>query len=158
MSLLGCRADNSCIFFFIGEFWSDEEGEEFESWTTQSKQINAFVQGTEDLYRIRDLEVWQQYVVCLYWTVTTMATIGLGDITPKTVPEVAFTLLVSFRCHSAAASPRAGESSCGCARRDRLGGVQVLLQGGATFSYMVGNMATLISRSEPLAFWRCLCA
>eukprot|EP00961_Rhodomonas_salina_P280250 3786058-Rhodomonas_salina.3 len=60
---------------------------------------------------------WQQYVVSLYWTVTTMTTVGWGDITPQSVPEVAFTLLV-------------------------------LLQGGATFSYMVGNMASLISRCE----------
>lgn len=39
-----------------------------------------------------DWSLGSKYLVCLYWAITTMSTIGFGDITPKSDQEVIFTL------------------------------------------------------------------
>lgn len=66
---------NSCIFFFLGEFFLEEgvdhSSASFDpgkaSWT-----ITEFVQDTDQLVSVHDIAPWKQYVVSLYWAVTTM--------------------------------------------------------------------------------------
>ncbi|OMJ67461.1 hypothetical protein SteCoe_35376 [Stentor coeruleus] len=38
-------------------------------------------------YKIQDQSIGEQYQTCLYWTITTLATIGYGDIVPLTYSE-----------------------------------------------------------------------
>ncbi len=37
-----------------------------------------------------------QYVFSLYWASTTMISIGYGDVTPKNIYEIGYTILVQF--------------------------------------------------------------
>jgi len=37
---------------------------------------------------------WYLYITCLYWSVTTLSTVGYGDYTPNTTVEKIFTIIV----------------------------------------------------------------
>lgn len=41
-----------------------------------------------------DVDGFRRYLRALYWSVTTLSTIGYGDLTPKTDPQIAFTMVV----------------------------------------------------------------
>eukprot|EP01083_Nonionella_stella_P080572 221484_1 len=42
---------------------------------------------------IIDASPWSQYIVCLYWSITTVTTVGYGDITAQTTGERIFSIL-----------------------------------------------------------------
>jgi len=66
----------ACIWFSIGDFENHERN---------------WVDDDED---IRDKRVITQYTSALYWALTTMTTVGYGDITPTTVYERWYTMFV----------------------------------------------------------------
>lgn len=89
----------ACVWFIIGDRSSDNslsrecyEGLDYErrgkyskcTWYqrggySESKMSNAFL-----------------YVTCLYWAVTTVTTVGYGDITPVTAGEKVFTIFIQI--------------------------------------------------------------
>ncbi|MGC9525818.1 MAG: ion transporter [Limnospira sp.] len=66
----------ACIWFLIG----DSALISGESWLSNSNLDNA--------------PIATQYMKSLYWSITTLTTVGYGDITPTSNREIAFTLVV----------------------------------------------------------------
>ena len=60
----------ACTFFYVGDFYSSSEPM---TW------INTF--------GIQDMSPYDQYITAAYFSFTTMATVGYGDIYPVITPE-----------------------------------------------------------------------
>ena len=59
----------ACIFFLVSKF----EDEDTDNWA-----IFAGINDEIDSY---------QYLVCLYWALQTLTTVGYGDVTPRSAAE-----------------------------------------------------------------------
>ena len=46
--------------------------------------------------KLEDMTMRAQIVVAIYWTVTTLTTVGYGDIFPRNNMEYVFTITVEF--------------------------------------------------------------
>ncbi|MCL2937279.1 MAG: ion transporter [Trichodesmium sp. MAG_R02] len=68
----------ACGWFFIGSLESNFQ----ESWLIKESLESASIRA--------------QYITCLYWAITTLTTVGYGDIAPSTEIERIFTLMVMF--------------------------------------------------------------
>lgn len=65
----------ACIMHGIGD-----DNDDGESWL--------------DYYGLRDESIWRRYCVSVYWAVTTVITVGYGDITPHSDAERIFAMVV----------------------------------------------------------------
>lgn len=83
----------SCIMFFIGTLdFVDAYGNPT-TWLTQTRVVD--MDGAEVMLSTAPLA--EQYLWTLYWTITTMTTVGFGDIRPITEAEVImsiFTMII----------------------------------------------------------------
>lgn len=64
------------------------------------------------------LDSMSNYILALYWSVTTLTTVGYGDVVPETNPEIIYTMVV-------------------------------LILGVGLYGYVIGNIASILSKVEP---------
>lgn len=76
----------SCVWFFVARLEGAFATPPAETW----------LDNTLGDVKIRDLKPYQQYVAGVYFSVTTLTTVGYGDVTAKTTAEHGLAILVMF--------------------------------------------------------------
>ncbi len=79
----------ACIWSFCYVFNIDDKN----SYTWLNKWYDSQANPALQPFGTSTEEVWQRYVLCLYWSAYTLVSLGYGDITPQTTVEFWF---VSF--------------------------------------------------------------
>jgi len=76
---------SACLFFYMAYGMADPDGTEYEKWL----YFNGWVYEDGILDEKGDLRPHAPgpWISAFYWAVTTMSTIGYGDISPGTAPE-----------------------------------------------------------------------
>ncbi|CAI2364970.1 unnamed protein product [Moneuplotes crassus] len=64
-----------CVFHFVGDYESTTKPT---NWLTNND--------------LQDESLFNNYIASFYWAITTMATVGYGDLTPQTNAEILFTI------------------------------------------------------------------
>lgn len=69
----------ACLWNFLGSYNLHGEG----SWAV-------------NIVDYPDLKPQEKYLICIYWALTTMSTIGYGDLVPKSSAEKVFVIFSMF--------------------------------------------------------------
>ena len=70
-------------------------------WVTRAYCTIALEDDGEERLQCRDVTLAEQYVTAYYWAITTLSTVGYGDVTPKTFSERVFAICAEmFGCLS----------------------------------------------------------
>ena len=64
-------------FFYAAAMYEIEQLDNPNSWLYQSNYATTYDNA------VYDFPLWDKYGVSLYWSLTTVITVGYGDITPK---------------------------------------------------------------------------
>jgi CRP-like cAMP-binding protein len=85
----------ACMMFYIALIERNSDGSFADaSWITRYMDDRPFYNhGASDP---RDLSFNSRYAISFYWALTTISTIGYGDIVPQTELEISFTCVIMF--------------------------------------------------------------
>ncbi|CEO97275.1 hypothetical protein PBRA_000620 [Plasmodiophora brassicae] len=72
---------SACLWYFIGKAYDHSP----DSWIQRVWTNGA---------AIKDHNAFERYVISMYFAFTTLTTVGFGDLTPKTRPEMVFAMLL----------------------------------------------------------------
>jgi len=75
----------ACVWAFAGRYGSCDECLMMESWQSRVDPPIVIIGDNQ--------ERWREYLYALYWSVTSLTTVGYGDITPNTTLELVIAVL-----------------------------------------------------------------
>jgi hypothetical protein len=83
----------ACFFFMVPEFFDEPVGPGCAAGDHQLDGVTCYYADSwRTTYELETMPAEQQYVQALYWSLTTMTTIGYGDRSPQSTAEIIFTM------------------------------------------------------------------